>query len=149
MSYVRFLIVFLIIALSAPTSFAEDLTPTRAGKLGLKIAVAFKCSAYAELAEVKTEQARLFQLGYSSGQEFLRSLPGGTKERAAISKKLPVTLKVTMIGPSHEFMLGRAFEHFARAAYDKVHEGCDRCDKEVIKLRAQLQFVDDNCSLIE
>jgi hypothetical protein len=82
---------------------------------------AFSCVALAAEAENRTEQERLFMLGYDKGKRFIEALNAGRIRREDVDSNVPVGLVLNLQGPTPDFMLGRIYEAAARDALDLLY----------------------------
>jgi hypothetical protein len=120
---------------------------------------AFMCSTYAENAEKKEEQNRLFDAGYKAGQSFMAAVEGGQVSKDDFSKHVPVYVGLLLQGPSTEFVLGRIFEFASGQANDQIVkrdasgatlETKDRIrDKLLRKMKAERLYDQRNCRVIQ
>jgi hypothetical protein len=118
---------------------------------------AFTCGEYASEAGDNAEAARLFQVGYSAGQAFLKSLEAGrvTKEDR---NSIPVAVLMELRGPTTEFILGRLYEFATSDAYQAMYmrdtSGIPLQpdhyvdDPDLKKLIATNKFTDGNCGVV-
>ena len=64
---------------------------------------AFECSTFAEVKKDTAEQARLFQLGYRQGKQFLEAMEAGKITPEEMRKNVPVIVALLLAGPSIDF----------------------------------------------
>lgn len=111
--------------------------------LGRLAWTAFQCASYAEMASLKEEQARLFQIGYAAGKEFVEGIENKTIPEDEI-KQAPWFLLVLLGGPSIDFMIGRIFQFAAEQAHDNV----TKLDTNGIPLEASRWVTDETLKTI-
>ena len=94
---------------------------------------------------------RLFTLGYEGGKTFVEAVHAGKVDERDISQSIAIGLGMSMSGPSVDFILGRFWEIVAESYLDKFYEACPNCirDDELAKLKAEKQFHEMNCALLE
>ena len=136
-----------VAALIASPAQAEGLN------LGRVTWSAFTCATYAELAKKTIEQARLFDLGITSGRKFIEGVANGTisqEERA----KAPWGVTMNLGGPSTDFILGRIHSFALNEAYDKVVKGANELDPTkwlddaAAEIKALSLYTSANCELV-
>ena len=97
--------------------------------------------------EKQTE--RLFELGLSSGRQFIESVRAGKVTREDISAEVPIGLVMLLQGPSTDFILGRIFESVQEYALKEVVKSKDGVnEKPVQAVIASNMFRAANCSLL-
>ncbi len=121
------------------------------------VMVAFECATYAEIAGKKTENERLFTLGYETAQKFLAAGISGELSPDE-EKKIPMGILMSLGGPTSEFQIGRIFSDTARRAGDRVHKedyrGNDlpigewEFDEAITRPKARIFFEQSNCQAI-
>ena len=126
--------------------------------LGRLAVSAFICSTFAEYAEKKDEQRRLFKIGYEAGKKLLEGVMNKTLPEEQISKA-PLFFTLRLGGPTVDFMLGRIFEGMSEEALDKVvkHDAEGKYipdpakwnhGQELQALIASNKYEKSNCTLI-
>jgi len=124
---------------------------------GLLTWSAFQCATYAEISGDTKEQARLFQLGYETGQMLVNDLQDGTIDEAE-TRKIPIGIRFVLGGPSIDFVVGRIFAAAVDDAYDSIvktdssgliqPDPAKWADDELKKIRAMSEFQNSNCALL-
>ena len=146
----------LVALLAATVAVAE---PSEKVHLARKMLSAFRCVVYAEYAKDPKEQRRLFELGLSSGREFLSALQSKEISEELVRKEVPLLgVLLLLSGPSSEFVIGRIYENASHDAYDEMFKEDAPgnplppakwvTDAEVQKRIAERQYTAANCQLI-
>jgi hypothetical protein len=121
------------------------------------VMAAFECATYAEIAGKKTENERLFTLGYETAQKFLAAGISGELSPDE-EKKIPMGILMSLGGPTLEFQIGRIFSDTARRASDRVHKedydgnslpiGEWEFDEQIAREKAGIFFDTENCIVV-
>jgi hypothetical protein len=114
-----------------------------------RMVTAFMCSIYAEKSGDRTEQERLFTLGYETGKFFLNGALAGNISEAE-EKKIPLAVLWSLGGPTLEFQLGRIYADAAHRAHGKLNKINDELPggEDIEKLNAANLFEQRNCALL-
>jgi hypothetical protein len=81
---------------------------------------AFQCSAFAELAEEKNEQERLYLVGLNAGRTFLEAMKAGQISQQALNEAVPINVLQRLEGPDNEFVIGKIHAAATSRAYDRI-----------------------------
>ena len=81
---------------------------------------AFECSAYAELAEEKTEQERLYLVGLNAGRTFVEAMKAGQIPEQAVNHYVPISVLQRLKGPSNDIVIGKILAAATGSARDEV-----------------------------
>jgi len=142
-------------AILAPviTSILAFLSPCRAASdaeivaLGDKMSAAFRCSTYASLFHDNKEQQRLFQIGLTTGRDYvegLKSRDDPTSEMSTFIRAAPT-----------DFVVGQMYEAESTRAYDEIAKNQNGLpmkqwlDADAAKIQAELRYRQSNCSIIQ
>jgi hypothetical protein len=120
---------------------------------------AWECATFAELSGDKTDQARLFEVGYKAGQRFVEAVQQKRISPERLRAEAPMFALMLMQGPTAEFMIRRMFEGAMGSAFDEVvkEDANDRPifdpdkwvhDDELKVSRAKYKYSVSNCAVI-
>jgi hypothetical protein len=123
------------------TALAQENTPDLSARSIMYSA--FECAEYAEMSGKKDEQARLFEIGYKAGKQFVARIKNRT---------VPETPDGVdrLAGPSIDFIVGRMFETAVQHAYDAVGTESVRVAprERALSQVATSKYERSNCGLI-
>ena len=117
-------------------------------RLGRVMWSAFQCSAFAELAENKNEQERLYLVGLNAGRTFLEAMKAGQIPEQAVKAEVPINVLQRLEGPSNEFVIGKIHAAATGHAYDEIAKKKTGIWGPTPKQDAQFAYTYKNCVLI-
>jgi hypothetical protein len=109
---------------------------------------AFQCSAFAELAENKNEQERLYLVGLNAGRTFLEAMKAGQISEQAVKDAVPINVLQRLEGPSNEFVIGKIHAAATGHAYDEIVNRKTGIWGPTQKQEARSAYTNQNCVLI-
>jgi hypothetical protein len=109
---------------------------------------AFECSAYAELAEEKTEQERLYLLGLNAGRTFVEAMKAGEIPEQAVNEAVPINVLQRLKGPSTEFVIGKIHAAATGSVRDEIARSKRSIWGSSLKQEARSAYSNRNCILI-
>ena len=109
---------------------------------------AFQCSAYAELAENKNEQERLYLVGLNAGRTFLEAMKAGQISEQAAKAEVPINVLQRLEGPSNEFVIGKIHAAATGHAHDEIAKKKRGIWAPTKKQDARFVYTYRNCVLI-
>ena len=109
---------------------------------------AFQCSAFAELAEEKNEQERLYLVGLNAGHTFLEAMKAGQISEQAVREEVPINVLQRLEGPSNEFVIGKIHAAATGSAYDEIVKRKTSRWGPTQKQEARFAYNYKNCVLI-
>jgi hypothetical protein len=109
---------------------------------------AFQCSAFAELAEEKNEQERLYLVGLNAGRTFLEAMKAGQISQQALNEAVPINVLQRLEGPDNEFVIGKIHAAATSRAYDRIVKRKTGIWGPTQKQEARSTYTDKNCILI-
>jgi hypothetical protein len=109
---------------------------------------AFECSAFAELAEDKNEQERLYLVGLNAGRTFLEAMKAGQISQQALNEAVPISVLQRLEGPSNEFVIGKIHAAATGFARDEIVRAKKRMWGSNQKSEARSTYGYKNCFLI-
>ena len=109
---------------------------------------AFQCSAFAELAENKNEQERLYLVGLNAGRTFLEAMKAGQISEQAVKAEVPINVLQRLEGPSNEFVIGKIHAAATGHAYDEIVKRKTGIWGPTQKQEARSAYTNKNCVLI-
>ena len=109
---------------------------------------AFQCSAFAELAENKNEQERLYLVGLNAGRTFLEAMKAGQISEQAVKAEVPINVLQRLEGPSNEFVVGKIHAAATGSARDEVVKRKTGMWGPTQKQEARSAYTNRNCILI-
>ncbi|AMN43365.1 hypothetical protein [Rhodoplanes sp. Z2-YC6860] len=109
---------------------------------------AFECSAYAELAEEKTEQERLYLVGLNAGRTFLEAMKAGQIPEQAVNEAVPINVLQRLKGPSNEMVIGKIHAAATGSARDEIVKQKRSMWGSTQKQEARSTYANRNCILI-
>ena len=138
--------------LLAAAALAVCVTGSRAADekalLGHVMWSAFECSAYAELAEEKTEQERLYLLGLNAGRTFVEAMKAGQIPEQAVNEAVPINVLQRLKGPSTEIVIGNIHAAATGSARDEIVKQKRSIWGSSLKREARSAYSNRNCILI-
>ena len=142
-------IIATLFCLSASSAGATEQSSKELASLGLTTWSAFECTSWASVMKDEKQTELLFELGLSSGRQFIESVRAGKVTREDISAEVPIGLVMLLQGPSTDFILGRIFESVQEYALKEVVKSKDGVnEKPVQAVIASNMFRAANCSLL-
>lgn len=139
--FIMLLNVFVVCLLITSSVRAEDVKGFLS--TGRNAWAAFECSYIAGFAGEDSEKARLFKIGYSSGENFLKAIRGLEIKPADISDEVSFNL-LTLSDINAGFSLGQLYERAISNFFPYQKESLND-----MKSRAKIEFTKKNCSLIK
>lgn len=150
------------LALSSPANAQSPQSPTEIANLSVKGLAQFQCAILASFG--KTDLAHgesLFHAGYNSFHQFL-TLARSSKDpkvAEAIADKSPMIVTLSLGGPNIDFEIGRVYSAILQYVDDELNDRetwthqkkepkADNIDREIIKIRAEGKYREQNCSII-
>ena len=123
------------------------------GKLGYAL---WRCASLGALTENNKHNdvvKNLFLKGHAQLSEFVSDLVAGKVKEADI-KDVPIGIKWWLTaGPSVEFRMGYMWAQFEKEAYDNtwpnIKDASFEEQKQLQKLKAETEFQNGNCQLLE
>jgi len=109
---------------------------------------AFQCSAFAELAENKNEQERLYLVGLNAGRTFLEAMKAGQISEQAVNAEVPINVLQRLAGPSIESVIGKIHAAATGYAYDEIVKRKTGIWGPTQKQEARSAYTNKNCVLI-
>jgi hypothetical protein len=109
---------------------------------------AFQCSAFAELAENKNEQERLYLVGLNAGRTFLEAMKAGQISEQAVKDEVPINVLQRLEGPSTEFVIDKIHAAATGYAYDEIVKRKTGKWGPTQKQEARSAYTNKNCVLI-
>jgi hypothetical protein len=109
---------------------------------------AFQCSAFAELAEEKSEQERLYLVGLNAGRTFLEAMKAGQISQQALNEAVPINVLQRLEGPNNEFVIDKIHAAATSRAYDRIVKRKTGIWGPTQKQEARSTYTDKNCILI-
>jgi hypothetical protein len=116
--------------------------------LGNVMWAAFQCSKFAELAEEKAEQERLYLVGRNAGRIFLDAMKAGQIPKQAVNESVPINVLQRLEGPDNESIIGKIHAAATGFARDEIVQRRHRMWGVTQKQEARNTFTDKNCILI-
>ncbi len=110
---------------------------------------AFQCSAFAELAENKNEQERLYLVGLNAGRTFLEAMKAGQISEQAVKDEVPINVLQRLEGPSNEFVIGKIYAAATGYANDEIVNRKTGKWGPTQKQEARFAYTNKNCVLIK
>ena len=142
-------LIVLLLLFCSVTSTVQAEDSKELSMLGKKFYVAFECSILASKGGDSNEQERLFLYGYETGKYFIESLEKNKIKKEDFSSNVPMTVSLTLQGPSADFILGRIFEVALEYALTDVYKSGDKHNsQEVQEIKATTKYQNQNCKLI-
>ena len=142
-------LIVLLLLFCSVTSTVQAEDSKELSMLGKKFYVAFECSILASKGGNSNEQERLFLYGYETGKYFIESLEKNKIKKEDFSSNVPMTVSLTLQGPSADFILGRIFEVALEYALKDVYKSGDKHNsQEVQEIKATTKYQNQNCKLI-
>lgn len=118
----------------------------------------FQCFQYARMAGDDASVEGHFNSAMAAGRVFLAAAEAGTITTDEANSIVPMTVALTMSGPSHDFALGRLFEVITSDAFDDIVKedpsGMPReisdwvIDADLRKSYAESKYRNANCGLL-
>lgn len=127
-------------------------------KLASVTYAAFQCGMYANISENYEESERLFQLGISTGRDFVEAALNKEITPEQFKKEVPIGVSLVLQGPTVDFIIGRVYQSITNDAYEGLYKMDDsglpipqnewNTDGNLIKIRAANKFQSKNCKLL-
>jgi hypothetical protein len=118
----------------------------------------FQCFQWARMSGDMPSVERHFDAAMAAGRVFLTAAEAGTITPEEANTIVPMSVGMTMSGPSHDFILGRMFEFITSDAFDDIAKedpsGMPRdigdwiTDAELLKGYAEMKYRASNCGLL-
>ena len=140
----RLLLVAATLAASITVSKAAD----EKALLGNVMWAAFQCSMFAELADEKADQDRLYLVGLNAGRIFLDAMKAGQISKQAVNKSVPISVLQRLEGPDNESIIGKIHAAATGFARDEIVQRKFGILGSTQKQDARRAFIDKNCILI-
>jgi hypothetical protein len=109
---------------------------------------AFHCSKYAELADDKNEQERLYLVGLNAGRTFLDAMKAGQLTQQALNESVPINVLQRIEGPDNEFVIGKIHAAATASANDEIVKRKTSIWGPTQKQEARYAYTYHNCILI-
>jgi len=109
---------------------------------------AFQCSAFAELAEEKNEQERLYLVGLNAGRTFLEAMKAGQISEQALREAVPINVLQRLEGPSNEVIIDKIYAAATGYARDYIVKRKTGIWGPTEKQEARSYYTNHNCILI-
>jgi len=109
---------------------------------------AFGCSEYAELAEDKSEQERLYLVGLNAGRTFVEAMKAGQIPEQAVNRYVPINVLQRLEGPSNEAVIGKIHAAATGSARDEIVKKRRSMWGFTQKQDARYAYTYHNCILI-
>ncbi len=136
--------IFLALALIISQTLKANEAPDHAF-LARNMWSAFECSSLMVEIDNPEEERRLFNVGYSSGSNFLKAWDEGRISKEEM-KQMPIGVLWLLRGPTPEFILGRMFQSIQEETLRDLHR--DATDEIARKSAAKARYQTNNCVLI-
>lgn len=149
-------------AFSSTSHAQEPASPEAIANLSVRGFAQFQCAVLASFGKVPGAKADAhFNAGYANIRQFL-TLARASKDKAvadAISNKTPMIVTMSLGGPNVDFEIGRVYTAVLEYVDDELrdretwtHQKLDpkaeNVGSEVVAIRAQQKYRDQNCSII-
>ncbi len=144
----RLLLVAAALAASIAVSNAAENAADEKALAGHIMWSAFGCSAYAELAEEKTEQERLYLVGLNAGRTFLDAMKAGQIPEQVVNHYVPISVLQRLEGPSNEIVIGNIHAASTGSARDEIVKRKTSIWGPTQKQEARYAYTYHNCILI-
>jgi hypothetical protein len=118
----------------------------------------WQCFQWSRMAGEQAATETHFNAGMEAGRTFLAAARAGTITKEEADSIVPMTIVLTMSGPSTEFVLGRIFETVTTDAFNDIAKedpsGMPRDPKDYItddgllKSYAEMKYRSANCGLL-
>jgi len=109
---------------------------------------AFGCSKYAELADDKNEQERLYLVGLNAGRTFLDAMKAGQLTQQALNESVPINVLQRLEGLSTEAVIGKIHAAATSSANDEIVKRKTGIWGPTQKQEAHFAYTYHNCVLI-
>jgi hypothetical protein len=140
----RLLLVAATLAASITVAKAAD----EKALLGNVMWAAFECSMFAELADEKAEQERLYRVGLNAGRVFVEAMKAGQISKQAVNESVPISVLQRLEGPDNESIIGKIHAAATGFARDEIVKRKPRMWGVSQKQEARSTYTDKNCILI-
>ena len=118
----------------------------------------FQCFQWAKMAGDTTSVEKHFNAAMAAGRAFLAAAEAGSITPEEANMIVPMSVGMSISGPSHDFILGRMFEFITSDAFDDIAKedpsGMPRdigdwiTDDELLKGYAEMKYRASNCGLL-
>lgn len=138
-----------LLCLNACHASASAQSSKELASLGQTTWSAFECTSWASVMKNEQQTERLFELGLSSGRQFIESVRSGKIKKEDLNSEVPIGLIMLLQGPSTDFILGRIFENVQEYSLREVVKSKDGVNEKAVQiLIASNKFRAANCSLV-
>jgi hypothetical protein len=138
----------LLVAATLAASITVSKAAGEKALLGNVMWAAFQCSTFAELADEKAEQERLYLVGLKAGRIFLDAMKAGQISEKAVNESVPINVLQRLEGPDNESIIGKIHAAATAFARDEIVKRKIRMWGVTQKQEARHAFTDKNCILI-